>query len=269
MAKNNIDEVNLVARGGGDNSLVVLVDFDNFYPRRLEQGDNSDSGWLGHEISRMVTEALHFSPLSQIIRIRFYGGWMERGVLTRGGSMLQQTINAMNPFPIPNRAKNSMLRGEIMLATRLLHLPLIEWEDTYRSRAGPPRLRLAHSTYPEGCAGASDTCPVRTLQHFTRKKGKGCPVPGCTVTNDNAFMVVEQKMVDTMIACDLLALCQYLDVGGVMVLSDDSDLLPPMAMGAAISKKRLMLVNSATKKTNPYKALLESLDIDVRVWEGP
>lgn len=245
-------------------AVAVLIDFDNFYGGKLREADNA---WLAYEINKMISEALKLIGEIHIINIRFYGGWLQKGVLTRLGSLLQQSIQLANPFPLSHVGLQGILRGEISLATRLLQLPAIEWPDTYRSKAGPPKLRLANdNSMPDGCA-RTDSCPVILLRQFTNKKGKPCHIETCTVTNCNAFLVAEQKMVDTMLACDILAFAQDTQVAGIVVLSDDSDLLPPLAMATAMSKKPLLLANSGRHGKSPYKGTLEALGISVKTWE--
>lgn len=247
----------------GENTVAVLIDFDNFYKHIA---DDDEMQWLHHEINKIISEALNISPLSQRIILRIYGGWLENGLWTRWASRLQKAIFSTSTFPIPHPYNKGILRGDITLVTRLLHLPDIEWGHTLRSKAGPPRLRLASNTPPEGCTTERATCPIRTLQHFTKKKGKACGVADCSVTNDQAFLVVEQKMVDTMMACDLLALCQAPETTAIMVLSNDTDLLPPLSMGAAISDKKLSLVNTRDQDRLSYTDTLKNLGVDIQTW---
>lgn len=247
----------------GESTAAILIDFDNFYTHIAE---DDEMQWLGHEVNTMVTGALALSQSSRRVLIRFYGGWLENGMWTRRGSRLQKALFSTAAFPMPHPYGRGVLRGDVTIVTRLLQLPDIEWGHTLRSKAGPPRLRLASSTPPEGCTAERVTCPVRTLQHFTRKKGKVCSLDGCHVTNDEAFMVVEQKMVDTIMACDLLALCLEPNVKAIMVLTNDTDLLPPLFMGAATSEKRLQLVNTVGQRETPYGEALRGLGVDFQVW---
>lgn len=248
----------------GESTAAILVDFDNFYTNIAEEDEML---WLSHEVNAMISGALHLNQSSRRILIRIYGGWLENRLWTRRGSRLQKALFSTVTFPMPHPNVNGLLRGEITLATRLLQLPDIEWGHTLRSKAGPPRLRLAGSLPPEGCTTERITCPVKALQHFTRKKGKVCAVEGCHITNDEAFMVVEQKMVDTMMTCDLLALCQEPNVDAIMILSNDTDLLPPLFTGAVTSRKSLQLVNTRGQHETPYSEALRGIGVDLKVWE--
>ncbi|MDM8552135.1 hypothetical protein QUF72_18770 [Desulfobacterales bacterium HSG2] len=132
---------------------------------------------------------------------------MENGSLTNLASRIQQALSSFDFFPLYNRAERIFTEGETELVTRLISMPDLQWDNTAITRSGIPRLRVV-SGLPSGCAGTNETCPVRILFRFSKKRTKKCPVPGCPVTNQEAFRIVEQKMVDTMLSCDIVALSE-------------------------------------------------------------
>ncbi|MCP4113081.1 MAG: NYN domain-containing protein [Desulfobacteraceae bacterium] len=180
----------------------------------------------------MVDYALAINGKADFINFRLYGGWMENGLHTNTASKIQQAVSFFDFFLLFNRREKIFIRGDIELVTRLYLMPDLQWDDTVTTRSGISRLRLVNHGLPTGCIGTNDTCPVRILFRFARKRAKKCPISGCNVTNKDAFRIVEQKMVDTMISCDIIALAEDNRVEGIIVTSDDFDLLPPLAVAA-------------------------------------
>jgi hypothetical protein len=231
---------------GHDSSAVpdqvfVLVDYDNFYHDHVCD-ERDDHSWLLHEINLLVTESLRLLPEVSRVDFRLYGGWLAGNVLTKRGSALCGTITQTPYFPIRAPSGSRLIHGEVVLATRLLQLPSIEWGNTLRQRRGLPRIRFNGTASSPLCSQKPHQCPIEILRHFTVRRNRTCPVPGCTVDRDHVFAVTEQKMVDSMMTCDLLHLARLADVGGVIVCTDDTDVLPTLAAVADIAQgKRIRL----------------------------
>lgn len=213
--------------------VSVLIDFDNFFNNQTD-----DFNWLEIEFNELINQAFAINRKADFISFRLYGGWMENGLQTNIASKIQQAIASFKFFPLFNRSERIFVHGDIELATRLISLPDIEWDDTKRTHLGIPKLRLASAGLPKGCMGINETCPVRILYRFAGKRTKKCPVSGCHTTNKDAFKVVEQKMVDTMLSCDIISLSDDQNVEGIIVASDDFDLLPPIVMAVENGKKQ-------------------------------
>lgn len=240
----------------------ILIDFDNFFDYNLN--DNFD--WLKSEFNQLVNQAISINGKTDYINFRLYGGWMENGLYTNIASKIQQAILSCNFFPFFNRREKIFIHGEIELVTHLYLIPELQWNDTVTTRSGMPRLRLTNSGLPVGCMGTNETCPVRILFRFSRKRTKKCPIPSCHVTNKDAFKIVEQKMVDTMISCDIVALSEDNRVEGIIVTSDDFDLLPPLAVAAQRCKnssKQIRLIR--TNENYQYDIFKKLSDIGLKV----
>ena len=108
------------------------------------------------------------------------------------------------------------------LAVALLEEPGHHLFNTYRRKGKPANIRV-QSPAVVGCAEAA--CP---LPHARRllKSGR-CPTPTCSVTADDLVYRHEQKIVDTMLSCDLLY-AAHLDYDLVLLVSGDDDFLPPL-----------------------------------------
>jgi hypothetical protein len=194
-----------------------------------------------------------------------YGGWHENGALTAHASEVLQMLRPASLFPVVRGGEcHVIVRGQVELVESLLQQPAISWQHTYQKRSGSRRIRL-QSPLPHGCVGAQDTCLARSLARFTRSRTSICPQPTCSVTNAEAFFYTEQKMVDTLLACDLIYLAQERPAEWVVVASDDWDLLPPL-VAASGSSRRVSLVRRNTERAQPYDAKLESLGVAIVNW---
>lgn len=238
--------------------VVLAVDYDNFYVGPIQRPEV-----LRHEINRMISLALEVSPSAADVQIRMYGGWLEDGVLTKRGSELQLAVG-QPMFPAPHPDGTGLLRGGVALATRIAAVPGLEWRHTFRARDGLPRFQLAERPRPVGCAN-HETCPMDLLQRISRRRSRECHVASCPVTNEMAFTVREQKMVDSMLCCDVITFSS----GGsaVVVLSDDLDVLPGVATAAAFRGSSVSLVRSSSD-ISLYATELTTLGVSFFDWSA-
>jgi len=238
-------------------NFYIIIDFDNFF-RDDKYIDNPS--YFANELNDLVDTVVDLNKTAEYLSIRFYGGWLVNGVWTNIASRLQQTIQSIDYFPVLKHADKKKIYGDIELVTRLVGLPEIEWTNTLREKNGLPRLRLKKSGLPDGCAKDNEICPARILYRFTKSKMKSCPSQSCNVKNSDAFKVLEQKMVDTMISCDIIELSSKGELGGMLVVSDDYDLLPALAIGtnrlSLKSKVICLLRNSAVIDMNIFGDLI-------------
>ncbi len=238
-------------------AVVVLVDFDNVY----EYSVGSELVWIVHEINKLVGLALAVIADADSVSIRFYGGWLENAMLTPIASDLQAAIAARPYFPLRHPTQGGLLRGTITLVTRLLGLPSVEWTHTRRQKRGLPRIRLSKDTLPERCISPG-ACPVNTLSRFTKHKNKSCPTAGCAVTNADAFISIEQKMVDTMIACDTMSAVIGRVYAGVLIVSDDSDVIPAVALAGTFAKDTRVRLIQTPNKVGSFDSVLSPLGVE-------
>lgn len=241
----------------GELESAVLVDFDNFFSGEVDQAQ------VAQAIDDMIRRTLASWPATRRIDIRMYGGWLDEGLLTKRASELETALALATAFPISHPTQSGILRGSVRLATRLAALPDFEWGHTLRTRTGLPRVGLAEEPFPARCAHRTRDCPVKAVQTFARRPGRACRASGCTVTNQAAFRVREQKMVDVMLACDTIALSAK---HNVLVLSSDLDILPAIAMGAARDGARISLIRDGRRTADLYGQDLERFGVAVDDW---
>jgi len=208
---------------------LILIDFDNLYP----EPPTDPSSLLRHDVLKATAELTRTIPSLEYISVRYYGGWLHGGVLSRDGSNVSAALRLVEPFPIPHPARASLLHGSVELATRLLALPDILLPDTVRSHEGLRHIRVAGAPVPPGCVSHPTSCPAVLLRRFSRARNSHCPVVDCPVTNSSAFVRLEQKMVDSMLTCDAIYGSDAIEVAALAVLSTDVDLMPGMLMAAA------------------------------------
>lgn len=249
-------------------NIAILIDFDNLFYHDLSLVDNVSG--LQHEINNIINIAYSINFNLNNFHIRFYGGWMEKGILTNYASRLLTTIENLDYFPFFNELTKKVVHGQVELATHLVAVSDFEWQNTRKTKLGIPNLRLVNSGLPPGCKRTSDTCPVRILHRFSKKPSRECPVPGCNIKNEEAFMVVEQKMVDTMLACDIMEISNNSNYSGLIVASDDMDLLPPLAQairGQGRTVQDIVLVKKS-QSTQLYHDIdrLSQLGLTIKYW---
>jgi hypothetical protein len=245
-------------------SAAVLIDFDNFYP---DADIATGSDWLTHELNKIITVVLAVDRDVEFIDIRLYGGWLDNGLLTRHASELQAALGASPIFPLAHPYKSTVLRGEVALVTRLAGLPSVQWAHTRRVAVGLPQIRLAAGPLPNECVGSLETCPLRAVHRFTKRRERSCHVPTCAVRNEDAFKVVQQKMVDSMICCDVIFFAtSATPAPHILLLSDDLDVVPAAAVAATQTKSAIHLVRSHAGRENLYDAELRGLGVVLQHW---
>lgn len=234
-------------------SALVLVDYDNVFRGSVGESE------LRHELNRLVGLAVDESSDEIQIVVRLYGGWTAGGALSRRGSEVARTASMADPFPMIIRKR--VIRGSVELARSLISDPSVIFDDTYRRRTSPPRLRLSGSP-PMGCA-EDDTCPAKILMSFTKGPGRTCPSAVCSVSSASAFVVHEQKMVDTMLTCDLMQGAQDAEVVAIFIVSDDTDFIPPLVASAKLCRGEISLLAPNGTISGPTQALLRSKGVRV------
>lgn len=225
-----------------ENGVLVLVDFDNVF------GPQGATGleWIPLELNKILQLAAKVEPDLTRVDVRLYGGWLRQGILSGRASALQAKLSGINVFPTVMPSTSRIVRGSVTLATRITAVPSIEWQNTLKEKRGFPQVRLAANTLPASCLHPLD-CPVETVRKFTKSWNRLCPRSGCTVRNNDAFVALEQKMVDIMLACDLIGAASAAAISAVIVLTDDADIVPAVAMGASIGNAKIILAQSPDK----------------------
>lgn len=196
------------------------------------------------------------------INFRLYGGWYQDDDLTNRASVVFQKISNIDIFPhIINQ--NKRIFGDIQIVYNLYGIDYI-WHNTYREKKGIPRLRINHTAKGDKCDSRKNICPVHILSKFTRNKDKICLNEGCMTKHSDIFFQREQKMVDTMIACDLLSYCEESSTNCLYLISDDMDHFPALAL--CHKKKEELPIFVGIKNVQNivnYSSILENFNIKI------
>lgn len=214
--------------------VVVLVDFDNFLGRDMNK---LNPEMMELAFSQIVSLCETNFDEFNAIEIRLYGGWYEETSLTKQASAVQQYLHDVQVFPkvTPNR----IINGSIELAATLHEIPGFVWGHTYKESNGVARIRINHEVVDDLCNENRNYCPKFILYKFTQKKDKSCAVDGCLNLHKDVFKGAQQKMVDTLMACDIISVSEDDRVKGILVVSDDQDHFPSLALAATKKKPNI------------------------------
>ncbi|MCC7510009.1 MAG: NYN domain-containing protein [Planctomycetes bacterium] len=198
---------------------TVFVDYDNLHPRQKE------AGVLDVLTKTLVQVPWDTSETRGRCEVRVYGGWYEGESITRMAEdltvELQKDFPVIVRIPLTNGATLAM-HTNAELAVSLLQEPGHHLFNTFRRKGKPPDIRVEEPA-TVGCTDAACLLPqVKTLL----KSGK-CPKAGCTVATCELLYRHEQKIVDTMLTCDLIH-ASALPTGWIILISGDDDFLPPL-----------------------------------------
>ncbi len=203
---------------------LVLVDYDNL-PVALTR---RDSTYLVDRVLAVVPPELA-SGVSRA-SFRLYGGWYAGSDYTHRAQLLDADLQAAFPSPRPILLGAATDRPPLFrqipvgaeLAVASLSAPSLTLHRTFRTRNPQANLR-ASNPLTVGCR--QSPCMLEPIYQFLDRRT--CPQPGCAITPEQVLKRDEQKMVDTMIAADLLFATSRRQCLLIVVSSDD-DLLPPI-----------------------------------------
>lgn len=166
-----------------------------------------------------------FSENIGVCEVRLYGGWYEGNSLSVLSQQLSVSIQSEFPelFRIPIRNGGvSVIKTTVELAVSLLEDPSHQLFNTYRRKGKPSNIRVE---VPATIGCTSSACPLPLVKKVLQKGC--CPAQGCSTGGNSLVYRHEQKLVDTMLTCDLLYLSnQQCDI--LFIVSADDDFLPPI-----------------------------------------
>lgn len=230
-------------------TCLILVDYDNAFPPNAAMSDQE----VSVEVTRWLQDlSLHFPELDTF-EVRLYGGWYDDTDLSRHGSEAARVVATLPEFPMSGPG-GRIVRGRISLAVAPLASvsspPLL---GTYRKRGSLPRVRLTRQPFPESCAQVDTSCPAAILKSFTKHSRRECPVESCSLVASDAFVVHEQKMVDTMLATDALTagLGEH-DYDAIVIVSGDSDFVPPLLAANIVTDRLIVQLRPRVIESSDY-----------------
>ncbi len=157
--------------------------------------------------------------------VRIYGGWYEANLMSQLAQDVAVAIQSEFPAIIrlpTGTGQSATLTTFAELALSLMEEPSHQLFNTYRRKGKPANVRV-QTPSTVGCP--DPLCPLPQAKKLL-KSGK-CPVATCPVTANDLVYRHEQKIVDTMLSCDLIYSTQ-LGYDRVLLVSGDDDFLPPI-----------------------------------------
>lgn len=198
--------------------IHLFIDYDNLLPQQKTNGIRG--------IVQSIFDASHFEQnFTGNCEVRIYGGWYEGNNLSKKSQDLSASIHSDFPCLIKTVAKNGgicRITVNTSLALSMLEDPSHHLFNTYRKRGKPRNIRVANNT-ETGCH--INSCPLETLRK-SLSSGK-CTHHNCESNYSELIYRAEQKIVDTMLSCDMIYCLQY-SPDLIYLLSEDDDFLPPI-----------------------------------------
>jgi len=208
--------------------ITICIDYDNLLPLQKQKG-------ILDIVTISLQKAADRIPYNCKCDVRLYGGWYEGENLTRLSQDISSSIQ--NDFPkIIKIIKDDIsieIKTSVELAQSLLAEPGHFLFNTYRRKGKPNNVRVEKKN-ELGCS--SDTCFIDIAKKFIRT-GK-CPNSGCI--QEKLIYRHEQKLVDTMLTCDLMHLAE-IENNLIILLSADDDFLPPIRSLLMKGKKTIRI----------------------------
>lgn len=202
-----------------DTTFAIFIDYDNLLPTQKTAG-----------ILDAVTKVMIQIPLGAVTTrakcdVRVYGGWYEGTQITRRAQEVAVEIQRDFPkvirLPVSDRSQISVSTSA-ELAVALLQEPGHHLFNTYRRKGKPANVRVTEKSE----VGCNDTGCILPLMKKFLNSGN-CPKASCDVAAGDLIYRDEQKIVDTMLTCDLIHAGSG-DADRVILVSGDDDFLPPL-----------------------------------------
>ncbi|PUE78173.1 NYN domain-containing protein [Cronobacter sakazakii] len=219
--------------------ITICIDYDNLSPTHKTRG-------IYDVVQKTLSQVSEFF-IRKMVRceIRLYGGWYEGDTL----SILSQdlSVKLQNEFPSVIRVLKDdgqivSIQATAELALSLLEEPSHQLFNTYRRKGRPNNIRIET---PDNVGCSSTNCPLPVVKKILQKGH--CPNTGCTSGVGPLVYRHEQKLVDTMLTCDLIYLSNQ-DNDFLFIISADDDFLPPirtlMLRGAKIIRVHPQISNN-------------------------
>jgi len=196
-------------------SIAVFIDYDNLSNTQKENG-----------VLDIVNNILFRIPLDESVsrlkcEVRVYGGWYEGSNMTELAQDVSAKIKQDFPAVLQRQNKNICnisITINADLALSMLEDPSHHLFYTFRRREGRPHIRMNSNINCD-----RQDCPIPQIKKFLN--AGNCPKKECL--NKKLAYKAEQKMVDTMLTCDLIY-APHIGHNMIIIVSSDDDFLPPL-----------------------------------------
>ena len=242
---------------------VVLIDFENlFYKRRL-----TDT-LLVETFRDLMKTVVKMSDNLNSIEIRLYDGWRHEMQNTQKADQVMSLLYQIEGELFPSIIAGRKMAGSIELAFSQYGIDH-EWENTMNLKKGVHRLSIDDSCRDSSHCNDTSHCPIHMISKASKGEDVTCPIDGCGAVSFDRLVRNEQKMVDTMMGCDMLEYILDEEYGLVAVMSDDIDMLPPLLLSGKHKPQDSVLCYFTKNKKNKerYEPLLSNYQIITKLWQ--
>lgn len=234
------------------NKCVVLIDYENIY-----YGKDSTKERLSFDFS-IILDAL-WEDTIDYIEIRLYDGWRTEAHSTQKADRVSAITEQVEAELFPVIKNGRKVFGVINLATSQYGFEF-EWENTLAIKSGVHRLSI-NDKIEQCCDNLS--CPIQMISKASKGETVSCPIEACESVNFNKLVRREQKMVDAMIASDMLEYILDEEYNTIAIVSDDTDMFPSLLMASKHKKnsQRLVYITKNNWHLKKYKSLFYNNNI--------
>lgn len=245
------------------NKSVVLIDFENlFYKRKL------NDEFLVAIFKDIMKIIANMSNDINSIDIRLYDGWRHERQNTQKADHVMSLLYQIEGKLFPSVVAGRRMAGSIELAFSQFGIDH-EWENTMNMKKGVHRLSIDDSCRDSTHCNDESHCPIHMISKASKGEEVICPIDGCGAVSFDRLVRNEQKMVDTMMGCDMLEFILDEEYGLVAVMSDDIDMLPPLLLSAKHKPHDSILCyfTKNNKMKERYEPLLSNYQIITKLWQ--
>lgn len=242
---------------------VILVDFDNVF-----YGRNVTAANIKSQLEDFIAASLALCPQAEAVLIRLYGGWKMNAQYTAQASRIMGYIESVRSELFPYIFQSRRVQGDLELVTSQYNLE-IEWDNTLQEKSARHFLNIRQDT-THTCHHNPDHCPLHLVAKATRGHHVVCPIDGCEHIDVSQLTRMEQKMVDSMMTCDILEYTHDEECQLIEVVSDDIDLHPALALAgekySVPEHVALLLMIGNQKNRAKFNQLLGSHHVTIQTW---
>jgi hypothetical protein len=220
--------------------LNILIDYDNIPVREVRLG-----------LKTLFDRVLSLLPISILqdstrIRARLYGGWFEDDRMSRKALDLDNQIKS--EFPSINVVKNEDKRI-LQIVNMELAISLEAKRDKVLSHTYRPnyKAKRIYCKDPKSSGCSSPNCAMEPV--FKYFQSFECPDSSCKLDYAKVFVSNTQKLVDSMLICDMIYHSVYGNKLFVIVSADD-DMIPGIGM-SLIGGAKVFHIHPYPKRVTP------------------
>lgn len=241
-------------------TVIVIVDFDNVFRDNIS--NYTDNTLIKNCLRSAIDSILELIDNVENILVRIYGGWYQEDVLTNKASTILSIIPDIETI-FPMIYNKRRVYGSVELAFKLTDVEH-EWHYTYKEQRGLPGLRIKREAITDCCQSNHNTCPIHILHRFIDNR-RECLITDCNNKLSNTiFMHKSQKMVDTMMACDIMSACDDKNAAGICIMSEDIDLFPALALGRSRNRNIPIYIKLGhTRPSAHYEMMSNKFNINI------